>query len=192
MSNSIDPTHSTHPNGQRHGQINIINHRPGQNLGITPRLFHPIGRLAQNRCHLTTSVRSRDTNMRQARTNTNRFAQADRTPPTDGDDAIGPLGLGVGEGFVGYVGGRVHGCLGEDACDGGIAAGQDLFQAARLRGLFWRREEEGLGEVLAGELGGEFLDGAVAEYHTAWVGVVLELIHGIFGGGGFYALVRMI
>lgn len=186
MRDSIHPAHSTHAHGQRHGQIHIVNHRAGQNLGITPRLLHAVRRLAQNGRHLAARVRRGDTNVRQTRPNADRLAQANGTPATDRDDAVRALGVGVGEGLLGDVGRGVHGCLGEDARDGDIAVvvvaaaavfEDDLVEVVGLGDLFGGGEEEWFGEGLAGQFGGEFGDGATAEDHPAWVGVVLELVH---------------
>lgn len=83
MSNGVNSASRTHGCGEGHGQIDIVNHRPGENLRIGSCLLHPIRRLAQNRRHLTARIRRRNADMRQSSADTNRFTQANGASTTD-------------------------------------------------------------------------------------------------------------
>ncbi len=140
MRNGIDSTRRAQRRRQRHRQIHIIYDRPRQDLRIAPRLLLPVRRLAQDRRHLAAGIRRGDADVRKARPDTDSLAQADRTAPSDRHDRVGFLAFGVFESFVGDVGGRVHGRLGEDAGDFAI---EDRFQRVGLVDLLGRGQEEG-------------------------------------------------
>lgn len=170
----VDAAHGTHAHGQRHGQIDVVNDRARQDLGIAARRLDPVGRLAQDGRHLAARVRRGDRDVVEPRADADGLAQPGRAAAADGHDAVGAVGLGVRDGRVGDAGGRVHGGTAKDARD---VAAEDLAEVVGLADLLWGGEEEGLGEVLPRELGGQFLDGAAAKDDPAGVGVVLE-VHG--------------
>ena len=174
MSNGIHTTRRTHPRRQSHGQIHIINHRPRQDLLIRLGLLDPIRRLPQNRRHLTPRVRRRDTDMRHARTETDRFPQANCAASTDGNHRVRAFFLSMLDRIVRDVRGRVHGGIGEDAGD---LAVQHALYCLGLAGLLGCREDQGLFEVETGYLVRQVLDGAAAKDHPAGVGVVFEGVH---------------
>lgn len=201
MRNSINPTRCAQPGRQRHRQLDVVNHRPGQDLRIAPRRLHLLllpafpssllARLPQNRRHLAARIRRRHAHVRQPRPHRQRLAEPDRTPTTDRHDGVGArladnLQRALRDGRR-----RVHDGFGEDAGRGdvgllGVGGGggeeDERLERFRLRELLRGAEQQRRGDAQAGELGGELLQGAGAEDDAGRVGVVLEWLHG--GGGG--------
>ena len=181
MRNRVDSARGAHPSGQRHGQINVVDDSPRQDLRVTPRLLLPVGRLAQDRRHLRTRIRRRDADVRQPRPDTNRLPQPDGAPAAHRDDRVRADGLDVRQGRLGDVRRSVHRRSREDAA--AVPAAEPCPQALDVLGLLRRREEYGGFEVLAGELLGEFGDASLAEDDPRGRRVVDEAFHGVVGLG---------
>lgn len=117
MCDSIDAAGGTHRGRQGHGQVDIVDDRSGQDLGIRASLLQPIRGLAQDRRHLAARIGRRDANVRQGSSDANRLAQPNGTSTADGDHRVGTLRLGKVESLVRDVSRGVHCGFSEDASD---------------------------------------------------------------------------
>lgn len=174
MRNGIDATRRAHSRRQRQGQVHIINHCRRENLWVISGLLQPIRRFAQDRRHLTPGIRRRDTQMRQARPDTDRLAQSNRATSSDGDNRVCSLLLSVFQGLVCDVRGRVHCRIGVDPGD---LALQRILDLLALAGLLGSRKDQRQLDIQARNLIRELLHSAAAKDYPAGVGVVFKGVH---------------
>ncbi|KAL1842747.1 hypothetical protein VTK73DRAFT_3050 [Phialemonium thermophilum] len=175
MGNRIHPADGTQSHRQRHGEINVVEDRARQNLGIRPRLLDPIGRLAEDGSHLTASIRSGHAHVGQPRADADGLAQPDGVPAAERDHTVGTMVPCVDDGSVRDVRGRVHGGLAKEACGLHTARTQDIItKRLRLSNLLGRREKQQRGKAQSGELGGKLLERTLTKDDSGRIGCVDE------------------
>ncbi len=120
MCDRVEPGGGAKRLRHRHGQLDVVDHRLGQDLWTRLRCLQPVAGLAKDRCHLRAGIAGRHHDLRQIGSQRNRLAEPGRRAATDRNNAIDLQLSDVRHGAVSDVDRRMHRRLGKNS--GGATA----------------------------------------------------------------------